>query len=85
MFWVLYLYGGGLDWQVEKEFQRIQQQVAKDFEKQYFIAKRNGSAIDAYTQAMLVATSYLQANDEANYRKWKNIAQQEGKREGKDF
>jgi hypothetical protein len=52
---------------------RIKQQVAEDTVKQYEIAKRNGSAIDAYVHAGLVAAAYLQAHDESNYQKWKEI------------
>lgn len=57
-------------------------QSAADAAEQYDIAKRNGSAIDAYTQAGLVAAAYLQAKDEANYQKWRQIQMREGYRAG---
>lgn len=74
-----YFWGGGLDNQVEKEMDKIEQQVAVDMVNQYKIAKRNGSAMDAYVQACFVAAAYLQAEDEENYRKWKEIEKREAK------
>ena len=71
LFW--YFYGGGLEKQTAKEIKRIEKQVAQDAIKQYRIAKRHGSAIDAYVQAGIVAAAFLQAKDEANYKKWKKI------------
>jgi len=38
--------------------------------------------MDAYVQASLVAAAFLQAEDEANYKKWKEIEKQEGRRAG---
>lgn len=52
----LYLFGGG-----------IEQSVAADQVKQYEIAKRSGTPMDACVAAGMVSASYLQANDEANY------------------
>ncbi len=49
----------------------IEKKVATDAEKQYIIAKSNGSAMDACVQAGLVAAAYLQAKDESNYRRWR--------------
>lgn len=77
-----YFYGGGLENHAEMEMNKIEIQVAEDAIKQYEIAKRNGSDIDAYTQASFVATAFLQAKDEANYKKWKNIEQKEAKNIG---
>ncbi len=79
---VWYLFGGGLEKQAATDMQRIEQQVAADAVKQYEIAKRNGSAMDAYVQASLVAAAYLQAKDEVNYTKWKAIEKQEAARAG---
>jgi hypothetical protein len=39
--------------------------------KQYEIAKRDGSKMDACVHAGLVAAAYLQAKDEAKYQEWK--------------
>jgi hypothetical protein len=79
---LLYFFGGGLERDAEKEMNRIEQQVAADSVRQYEIAKRNGKAMDAYVHAGLVAAAYLQAEDEANYRKWKSIETQEAKKAG---
>jgi len=69
-----YFLGGGLEKQATKDMHRIEQQVVADAVKQYEIAKRSGSAMDAYIRAGLVA--------EANYRKWKEIEKQEAARAG---
>ena len=73
-----YLFGGGVEKQAQNELEKIENQVALDAEKQYEIAKKNGSTMDAYVQAGMVAASYLQANDEENYKKWKDIESKEG-------
>lgn len=77
-----YFFGGELEWQAAKDLQQIEQQVADDAVKQYEIAKRSGSAMDAYIHASLVAAAYLQAKDEASYKKWKEIEKQEGIKAG---
>jgi len=79
---VWYFFGGGLEKQAAKGMQQIEQQVAADAVKQYEIAKRSGNAMDAYVQAGLVAAAYLQAKDETNYKKWKEIEKQEAARAG---
>jgi hypothetical protein len=80
-----YYFGGGLERESGRTLKNIQNQVAVDVEKQYEIAKRSGTAIDAYTQASLAAECYLQAKDEENYKKWKAIAKQEAVRAGVPF
>lgn len=77
-----YFFGGGLEKQAQNEMDKIENQVALDAEKQYEIAKRNGSDLDAYVQAGLVCAAYLQANDEVNYKKWKAIENQLAKKIG---
>jgi hypothetical protein len=79
---ITFAFGGGTDALVEHEMQRIENNVAEDAVKQYEIAKKNGSAIDAYVQAGVVSAAYLQANDEENYKKWKEIEAQEAKLAG---
>jgi len=85
--------GGGMESQTAKTRQQIQveaarnleqieREVANDAVRQYEIAKRNGSAIDAYVQAGLVSAAFLQAEDEPNYRKWKRIEEREARRAG---
>lgn len=76
------MFGGGTDELVDKELQKIENQVATDAVKQYEIAKKNGSAMDAYVQAGIVAAAFLQANDEENYKKWKAIENDEAKNAG---
>lgn len=51
----------------------IETMVAKDTQRQYNMAVRNGDAMQAYIQAGICAAAYMQANDERNYRKWKDI------------
>ena len=60
----------------------IQRQVAADEIAQYDIAKKNGSAAEAYMHATIVAAAFRKANDEANYQKWKAIQNEEAKRAG---
>lgn len=70
------------DEMAEAEMDKIENQVAKDAEEQYRIAKESGSAMDAYVQAGFVAASYLQAEDQENYEKWKAIEKEEAKLAG---
>lgn len=67
---------------VERIQSKSQKNIALDSERQYEIAKKNGTAMDAYTRACLVAECYLQAKDEANYKKWKAIEKEEAKNAG---
>lgn len=77
-----YFFGGGMDKQVAKDMQHIENQVAEDAVKQYEIAKRGGDKMQTYVQASLVAAAYLQAKDEINYNKWKEIEKQEAENAG---
>ena len=81
-FGVWFWFGGGLEKQAQKDMLHIEQQVAEDAVKEYDIAKRSGSTMDAYVHAGLVAAAYLQAKDEANYQKWKSIETSEAQRAG---
>jgi hypothetical protein len=60
----------------------IQRQIAADEVAEYDIAKKNGSAAEAYMHATMVAAAFRKANDEANYQKWKAIENEEAKRAG---
>lgn len=51
----------------------VKKQVALDAETQYEIAERNGNRTDKCVQAGFVAAAYLQAQDERNYARWKQI------------
>ncbi len=79
---IWYFFGGGLDNQVKSDMQEIENQVAADAVEQYEIAKKNGTAMDAYVAAEMVKAAYLQAKDEENYKKWKAIEKGEAKRAG---
>jgi len=79
---IWFYFGGGLEKQAQKDLGHIQQQVAEDAVKQYEIAKRSGSAMDACVHAGLVAAAYLQAKDEANYQRWKQIEAEDCRRAG---
>lgn len=77
-----FFFGGGLENQVANDMEKIENQVALDSEKQYEIAKNSGNAMDAYIHAGLVAAAYLQAKDEVNYKKWKDIEKDEANNAG---
>ena len=61
----------------QTQFSDVAHNVAKDAENQYLIAKRNGSKIDRCAQAQAALASYLLANDEESYKKWKSIQTEE--------
>jgi hypothetical protein len=54
-------------------FGEIEHKVAEDSAKQYAIVEREGDPMEVYIQAGLTAAAYLQAKDEVNYKKWKQI------------
>lgn len=80
--WFAFVFGGGLEQQAAQSLRAIQADVAADAIEQYNIAKRNGSAIDAYVQAGIVVAAFLQLQDESNYQKWKQIQEEEARRAG---
>lgn len=63
---IWYFYGGG-----------VETEVASDEIKQYEIAVKNNDHVNASVHAGVAAQAYLQAGDEANYKKWQKIADQE--------
>jgi hypothetical protein len=63
---VWYFYGGG-----------VESGVASDEIKQYEISIKNNDHVNASVHAGVAAQAYLQAGDEANYKKWQKIADQE--------
>lgn len=79
---IWFVFGGGFDKQVASQMDEIHNQVADDAIKQYEIVKKDGTEIECYTQASLVAAAFLQAKDEANYNKWKEIEKQHAKAAG---
>jgi hypothetical protein len=56
---------------------QIHDKVIQDAIDQYNIVKRTGSPVDASAYASMVAVCYLQAKDEENYKKWKQIESDE--------
>lgn len=52
---------------------RLAQKVAEDAVREYNIVGRHGSKIDICVHAGVVASAYLQAKDEEQYRNWKAI------------
>lgn len=55
----------------------IEKQVAQDAVAQFEIAKRSGDGMQTCVHAGLVSAAFLQAKDEASYRKWLAIEKQE--------
>jgi hypothetical protein len=72
------MFGGGAMKMGESNMQQIKNKVAEDAVAQYEIAKNNGDKMQTYMQAGMAAAAYLQAKDEANYKKWKAIEKQAG-------
>lgn len=54
-------------------------QVADDYQSQYQIAKGNGDKARMCALAGLVATAYLNAKDDENYRLWRYYEQKDCK------
>lgn len=63
----------------------IEQKVRNDLLTQYEFTKKHGTASEIYVQSSFIVAHYLQAKDEANYKKWKTIARQDAKKAGVDF
>lgn len=59
----------------QNAIQTAYEQAEANAVAQYSIAKRNGDAADICAHAPLVAATYLQAQDERNYRTWKQTRQ----------
>jgi len=72
LFFVWLIFGGNQKL-AESKMHEIQNRVAEDAVEQYNIAYRQGDKMQIYVQAGIVAAAYLQAKDEANYQKWKDI------------
>lgn len=71
IWFIWHLFGGGLE-----------NQAARRHIKNYNFAKSNENAMDAYLYAELAARAYLKAGDDTNYKKWKEIENQEAWRAG---
>lgn len=77
-----FLFGGGLEQQAGTSMDRIEDQVAEDSVRQYNLSKQAGDVIEICVQAGLVSAAYLQAEDQPNYLKWKEIEKADCKRAG---
>jgi uncharacterized membrane protein YvbJ len=80
-----FLFGSTSQEIINMDMDSIYQEVASDAVDQYNIAKRQGDPIQICVQAGLVSAAYLQAKDEANYRKWKDIEENECMKVGLNF
>ena len=60
----------------------IEKQVIEDTIKQYEIAKKGGDPMEIYVHASMVVEACLQAKDEVNYKKWKEIEREDAKKAG---
>lgn len=69
---VWYYFGGGLEQQVDRNMDDIYKKVSSDAVAQYNITKKNGNRMDQCVHAGVVAGAFLQAKDEANYKRWKD-------------
>jgi uncharacterized membrane protein YdfJ with MMPL/SSD domain len=79
---IWYFFGGGLEKQADHNMAEIENKVALDAVKQYEIAKTGGDKMEIYAHASMVVAAYLQAKDEVNYKKWKEIERADAKAAG---
>lgn len=77
-----FLFGGGIEAQVERDTQNINNKVAGDAVTQYQMVERNGSPIEKCNAATMAAGAFLQAKDEPNYAKWRGVQEQQCKAAG---
>lgn len=62
---------GACDQVVQGQLDDIHSKVADDAVAQYEITKGSGGPIDRCVQAGMVVAAFLQAKDEAEYKRWK--------------
>jgi len=67
-----FYFGGGLEQETDRTMAKIHDKVAADAVEQYNITVRSGSAMDRCVHAGIVAAAYLQAKNEAYYKRWKD-------------
>ena len=63
--------------EVQQGVDDIHNQVALDAEQQYAAVAEHGTAVDRCVRAGLVAESYLQGNNDAEYAEWKQIEKED--------
>lgn len=66
----------------EQLMRDIENKVARDSVEQYEIAKRQGDPMMVCVQAGMVSAAWLQAKNEAEYKKWKDIEKDDCKKAG---
>ena len=76
---------GGAEREAAQTMREIENQVAQDSIVQYNIAKRNGSQMEVCTYAGMVAAAWMQAKNEAEYARWRQIQSQECRAAGIPF
>lgn len=70
----VYLAMTPLFWQqVRKDTDTLYNQVASDAVKRYEIVSRSGNPIDICLHAGIAAASFVQAKDEVNYTRWREV------------
>lgn len=70
----------GLEAHFENKRINVHEQLAIDAVEQYNIIKSTGNHAKICLHARIVAASYLKANNEVNYQKWKALGNEECKR-----
>lgn len=66
----------------EQLMRDIENKVARDSVEQYEIAKRQGDPMMVCVQAGMVSAAWLQAKNEPEYKKWKDIEKDDCKKAG---
>lgn len=66
----------------ERFMRDIENKVARDAVEQYEIAKRQGDPMMVCVQAGMVSAAWLQAKNEPEYKKWKDIEKDDCKKAG---
>lgn len=72
----------GMEQEVVESLDDTAEVLAADTIKEYEIAKRSGSAMDACLRAGLVAEFYLSAKNEADFKKWTAVKKKDCRRAG---
>jgi outer membrane lipoprotein-sorting protein len=58
---------------IDTQMDPIYQKVVDDSIHEYEIVKKNGEKMETCVHAGMVKAAYLQAKDEANYKKWNDV------------
>lgn len=82
IFSIWFWFGGGFFKSYDRNLDMVENKVAKDTEKQYYVVKRMGTKMEIYIHAGFVKAAYLQLGDDENYKKWSKIEKEDGKNAG---